>query len=240
MFPCNKQQKLCREADMWHERSIMEIYSPKQRHDGKVTQISNTLSNLSQQATRRNVAPAERWLSALVGGALAGYGIARRGWSGTALVALGSELLYRGISGHSFIYQMLGRNTAEQQFSLSNILLLSRGPQACAQRSLTINRSPEELYTFWRKLENAPRFIPNVISVTQTGTQTSHWVASGPRNHTYEWDAELITDEPWRCIAWRTIGKPLVASAGSVHFTLAPGGRGTVVTLGLDNVNFKG
>jgi uncharacterized membrane protein len=44
-----------------------------------------------------------------------------------------------------------------------------------------------------------------------------------------EWDAEIITEEPNRLIGWRSLEGSEVATAGSVHFTPAPGGRGTEV-----------
>src|SRR2546430_110214 len=43
------------------------------------------------------------------------------------------------------------------------------------------------------------------------------------------WDAEIINEEPNRLIAWRSLEGSQVSTAGSVHFTPAPGDRGTEV-----------
>jgi uncharacterized membrane protein len=44
-----------------------------------------------------------------------------------------------------------------------------------------------------------------------------------------EWDAAVLNDKPHEVIAWRSLEGSTVDSAGSVHFTRAPGGRGTEV-----------
>jgi uncharacterized membrane protein len=42
-----------------------------------------------------------------------------------------------------------------------------------------------------------------------------------------EWDAEVITERENELIGWRSLPGSQVATAGSVHFRPAPGGRGT-------------
>jgi len=94
--------------------------------------------------------------------------------------------------------------------------------------SFTIMKSPEELYRFWRDLSNLPRFMRNVRSV-DSDSPRSHWVVGGPGDRTWEWDAEIVRDEPGRVISWRTIGDADVRHSGVVTFRPATGGRGTVV-----------
>jgi uncharacterized membrane protein len=209
-------------------------YSPEKKSDGEQKTMKQSLSKMTEQVMQINVTAGERWLSALGGGALAFFGTRRRDWMGITLIGLGSALAYRAISGHSFLYQILHRDTLGQRHSLLELPLFKQSERACVQRSMTINGTPEELYTFWRRLENAPRFIPGVLSVTQISPKASHWRAAGPRDKIYEWNAELTTDEPGKCIAWQMHGESPLASGGSVKFTPAPGSRGTIVTLGLD------
>ncbi len=59
-----------------------------------------------------NVGETERWASALIGGALALYGLTRGTFAGLGLALLGGPLLYRGLTGHCDLYQALGMNTA--------------------------------------------------------------------------------------------------------------------------------
>ena len=44
------------------------------------------------------------------------------------------------------------------------------------EKSVTVNRSPEEVYRFWRSFQNLPRFMNHLESVTDLGNNRSHWV----------------------------------------------------------------
>jgi uncharacterized membrane protein len=101
------------------------------------------------------------------------------------------------------------------------------------RRSITVGRPVEEVYEFWRDLENLPRFMRNLVSVEVTGDRTSHWVARAPGGKTVEWDAETVEDVPNELIAWRSLEGADVYNEGSVRFQPAPGGRGTEVRVEL-------
>jgi uncharacterized membrane protein len=96
-------------------------------------------------------------------------------------------------------------------------------------QSVWINRSPEELYRFWRDFQNLPRFMKHFESVRETSDRRSHWVAKAPAGTRVEWDAEITEDRPNELIAWRSLEGSDVDSVGSVRFERAPGGRGTIV-----------
>lgn len=55
----------------------------------------------------------------------------------------------------------------------------------------------------------------------------------GPLGVRAEWDAEVITERENELIGWRSVGDSEVDTAGSVHFTKVPGGRGTEVRVSL-------
>jgi uncharacterized membrane protein len=55
-----------------------------------------------------NVGTGERWASAVVGGALALSGLARRSMGGGVAAALGAGLLWRGLGGRCPVYAALG------------------------------------------------------------------------------------------------------------------------------------
>ncbi len=73
-------------------------------------------------------------------------------------------------------------------------------------------------------------------SVTVKDLTHSRWVANAPAGRTVAWDAEIINDKENELIAWRSVGNADIDNAGSVHFTPAPGGRGTVVKVVLEYV----
>lgn len=95
--------------------------------------------------------------------------------------------------------------------------------------SALVQASADDLYTMWRDIESIPLWQEQIREVVQTGPRTSHWVmTSGDK--TIEWDSEILSDEPGKRIAWRSIGGDS-DNAGEVVFEAAPGGRGTMVTV---------
>ncbi|MGH7299574.1 MAG: SRPBCC family protein [Candidatus Rokuibacteriota bacterium] len=106
---------------------------------------------------------------------------------------------------------------------------LAGGQGSHVERTVTILRSPAELYAEWRDLERLPELMPHLASVTLLGGTRSRWVVRGPGGTRPAWEAEIVGDEPGRLIAWRSVGEGDVENAGSVRFTPAPGDRGTEV-----------
>jgi uncharacterized membrane protein len=102
------------------------------------------------------------------------------------------------------------------------------------KRSITIGKSPEEVYAFWHDFENLPQFMRHLESVTVTGEGRSHWKTKAPGGMSVEWDAETTEDVPNERIAWRSVEGADVYNAGSVEFVAAPGDRGTEVRVMLE------
>jgi uncharacterized membrane protein len=111
---------------------------------------------------------------------------------------------------------------------------LSSGNQGVhAKASCIVNRTPDEVYRFWRDFENLPRFMKHLDSVQDLGDGRSHWVAKGPAGTTVEWDATIIADVPGEVITWRSLDEADVDNAGAVRFEAAPGNRGTIVKVNI-------
>jgi len=97
------------------------------------------------------------------------------------------------------------------------------------ETSIAIDKSPAELYAFWRDFKNLPLFMNNLESVTESDHWHSHWVAKGIGAARVEWDAEIYNEIENELIAWRSLENADVVNAGSVRFQKAPTGRGTYV-----------
>lgn len=164
----------------------------------------------------RNITDGERWGSMAAGMAMALYGVSRRSAPGLVVAGLGALLLRRGVSGHCDIYAMLGRNTAESGTDTRQALSGSRG--VLVEEAVTIERSADELYRFWRRLENLPRFMRHLESVERVTDTLSRWTAIAPGGMAVEWNAEIINEVPGRVIGWRSLEGADVVSAGSVNF----------------------
>lgn len=96
------------------------------------------------------------------------------------------------------------------------------------RKSITVNRSPEEVYRFWHDFTNLPRFMRHLESVEVLGDGRSRWRAKAPAGASVSWEAVTTEDRPGEVIAWRSVGGD-VENAGRVRFQPAPGGRGTVI-----------
>lgn len=186
-----------------------------------------------------NVSEMERWASAIGGGALAVYGLSRvlsGGTLGGAVLALvGGALVYRGTTGHCNMYEALGINTARAEGAGNPVVSVSPTRGIKVEKSVTIMKSPEDLFRFWRRFENLPRFMNHLESVTTTSGGRSHWVARAPAGTTVQWDAEVYNEKENELIAWRSLDGADVDNAGSVRFEPTAGGGTTVsVTLRYD------
>jgi uncharacterized membrane protein len=98
-------------------------------------------------------------------------------------------------------------------------------------RTVSINRSRQELYDFWRDFRNLPLFMENIESVTILDGNRSHWVVRGPAKSDFEWDSVITEDVPGEVIAWASTEGARVENSGRVEFRDSPNGRGTLVTV---------
>ncbi|MEK6283764.1 MAG: SRPBCC family protein [Acidobacteriota bacterium] len=190
----------------------------------------NESNNGATKGGGANVGKIERIASAIGGGALIGYALKSRSKGGIALGLLGAGLLYRGATGQCEAYRAFGIDTA----NLATEDAAGVARDVHIEKSITINRSPAELYKFWRDFENLPRFMENLESVTKLDEQRSHWVATGPGGKQIEWDAEIYNEKEGELIAWRSLAGSDITNAGSVHFEPAPDGRGTYLKVTLN------
>jgi len=185
--------------------------------------------------SRTNVGRPERVLSAVGGGALALFALARRSPLSLALAPVGGYLLYRGATAHCAVYDALGISTATTaSLGRSPVASVGHGQGIRVEKTVTIEKSPEELYSFWRNFENLPRIMNHLEAVRTLDGKRSHWVAKAPLGTSVEWDAEIINEEANELIGWRSLEGATVPNAGSVRFRPAPGGRGTEVTVNLE------
>ncbi len=102
---------------------------------------------------------------------------------------------------------------------------------AYLEAAVITQKTPEECYAFWRDLSNLPKFMRSVESVTPADGLRLHWRLRGPLRSSWEWDAQITTDRPGECIAWKSVEGAEIQQAGMVSFGPATGQRGTFVRL---------
>ncbi|MBB5376457.1 putative membrane protein [Deinococcus metalli] len=181
-----------------------------------------TTHDQARRDSPQNSSPADRLLFGGLAVGLIALSVRQRGSVGVFLGAGGALLLAGAAMGEGLGPALTHvRRTEDDHIRV--------------QKAITIGMSADDLYSFWRHLENLPRFMQHLDSVTtQDGDgRRSHWVARAPAGTHVAWDAEITADEPGRRIAWRSLAGATVPNEGEVEFRPAPQGRGTELHVSL-------
>jgi uncharacterized membrane protein len=172
---------------------------------------------------------AEKWLALGTGALLLLVGASRRSAIGTCFAVSSAPLLYRGLTGR-WPHVLIGDGQPDSK-DTKNALGGERGRHV--RESVRLELPLADVYRFWRRLENLPRFMTHLSRVTEGSDGRSHWVASGPAGLAVEWDAEIVDEIDNKVLGWRSLPGSDVVTAGSVNFETARGGRGTQVSVHL-------
>lgn len=165
-----------------------------------------------------NVGNKERLLSAALGGYLLFNGLAKKQESSLPKAIAGAYLLFRSISGHCVLYSTVGKSRLPNPSKTINI-----------RTKLVVNRPRNEVYAFWRKLENLPLFMTHLDSVEKIDEKYSYWRAKLPIQ--LEWKAEIVKERENSFIGWSSTEEATIRNAGKVEFIDALGGKGTEINV---------
>lgn len=167
-----------------------------------------------------NVGQTERMVSVGLGAFLLSSGLGtltKHPIKGLLRTLVGGALLYRGVSGHCPVYASMGKTKGVDHTQAVNI-----------RTGLIVNKPKDEVYAFWRKLENLPLFMKHLSSVTEIDEKHSHWEAEVPGGiGKVKWNAEIVKEEEGEMIGWQSIPNATINNAGKVTFKEALGGGGT-------------
>lgn len=157
-----------------------------------------------------NTKDQQRMMTAAAGGTLALLGLRKRGLSGLLLAAAGGYLVYRAANGTDIVSQVTGNSTSSKPIFV--------------EHSIVIDRPAQQVYEYWRKLENLPHIMSHLESVTVLDERRSRWVAKAPLGTHVEWEAEIVNDKAGERIGWHSLPGATVDNAGSVQFESMPNG----------------
>lgn len=158
-----------------------------------------------------NVGQQQRVISGAAGGLLALLGARKRGPLGLLMAAAGGYLVYRAATGNDPVMQATGGGTTSSK-------------PIFVEHSVVIDRPAQQVYDYWRKLENLPHVMSHLESVTALDDRRSRWVAKAPLGTHVEWEAEIVNDKPGERIGWHSLPGATVDNAGSVQFESLSGG----------------
>ena len=183
------------------------------------TKVNETLrGSIIEPGDHENVNTTERFISIAAGTFIMYKGISqllRHPFIGLQEAALGSILLYRGATGFCPVYNKLGKDTTD----ISAIRITER---------FIVNRPREEVYAFWRNLENLPRFMKHLDSVKEIDDKYSYWKANLPGEVIkLTWNAQITREEENSYIGWQSVEGSMIDNAGKVEFSDAINATGT-------------
>ena len=166
-------------------------------------------------------------LAYLAGGSyLVWNGLRRHNASGYAIAAAGGKLL---LNGTRSVHDPDDIPVARDRYSHR----MPYGEGFKIRTSIVINKPPQQLYRFWRDLENLPCFMTHLESVKRLDGTHSQWNANVFGAGKLAWEAEITADRPNEMIGWRSLKNATVHHAGSVRFEPARRGRATRLTVAL-------
>jgi uncharacterized membrane protein len=153
----------------------------------------------------KNVGQAERILSAAAGGYLL-YKSLTGQKKGIDVLAAG-YLLFRGATGYCPAYGALKMDRNNSQGNIN------------VRSFITTNKPVNEVYNFWRKLDNLPNFMKHLESVTVLDEKHHMWKAKIPGDlGTIDWKSEIISEVQDEYIAWKSVPGSQIENAGTVEF----------------------
>ena len=188
------------------------------------------MEHIAGHSSEISVGDAESVLALGAGAALLLLGTSRRSVVGSCVALASVPFFYRGVTGRWPDADIRSAPRDDTRVALAG----SGGVHV--RESVRVEAPVDEIYRFWRRLENLPRFMKHVTEVRETSDRTSHWVAEAPGGLVAAWDAEIINDEPGRLIAWRSIGNPDIDNSGSVRFVEVPDIDATEVSVTIDYI----
>ena len=142
-----------------------------------------------------------------------------------AMVAAGLALLAVAVAPNTRNARKRYRDSDDAPKRLSGA---DSGGLTVVGKTVLISRPKADLYEFWRKFENLPKFMENIRSVEVNGKRST-WTIAAPAGQTVQAEVELVDDVPNERLAWKSTPDSQIATRGSVTFRDAPAGRGTYV-----------
>ena len=90
--------------------------------------------------------------------------------------------------------------------------------QRAVTASVTIRRSVDDVFSFYRNFGNLPSFFGDVVAVEPLGRATSRWTIQGPLGIQVNWTIRVTEDRTNELIRYETAASPGLRTYWEIHF----------------------
>ena len=155
----------------------------------------------------KNVGTQERFLS-IFGGAYLLFDTVANKKTNLMQTMVGAYLLLRGVTGFCLVYDRLGKKAVD-----------FRAPNVNIRTSMIVDRPRDQVYAFWRRLENLPRFMEHLKKVEVLDQVRSEWTAALAGDvGALSWKSEIVKDDPGATLSWHSLPGSSIENAGKITF----------------------
>lgn len=158
---------------------------------------------------KTNWSPTTRLLATAAGGTLAVYGAKRRGLIGSGLSLLGAAVATRALTNLE-ARKLVGIDGTVSGFTI--------------EKTMNIEASVDEVFTYWSHPENFPEFMTHVREVKRIGEGLYRWTVGGPAGVLFEWDAQITELNFNKILAWKSVPGAVIRQKGVTRFNTNPDG----------------
>jgi uncharacterized membrane protein len=99
---------------------------------------------------------------------------------------------------------------------------ISGSNQNSIEAAVTIMRSVDEVFAFYRDFGNLPGFLGDVMAIEPTGPTTSRWTIEGPFGIHTHWTIEVIEERKNELIRYETVASPRTRTSWEIYFKPGP------------------
>lgn len=185
-------------------RGVVDIIERLEVHEtsGDVPALQGAGST-ARSRREANWSPAARTLIGATGTGLLAWGATRRDVLGTGAGLAGLALLIRSAVNEPTV----------------RIAGVGAGTRAVdIQKSIHVEAAVEEVFDFFSRLENFPRFMSHVREVVRQDWNRWRWTVSGPAGIPVSWEAVVTDQIPNELIAWQSVEGSSIRNSGRVRF----------------------
>jgi uncharacterized membrane protein len=197
---------------------VMEATSKLRKREGKDPEAHELTENVAAEDTPRTSFVRKAWAPALCTAATAGLA-----WAGLK----NRDKLGSALSTALFLRDLSRREEASSTETEAE----TAGGAVEIRKTLYVNAPVDRVFELWSDFEGFPRFMNNVMEVTDLGQGRSRWVVKGPAGTRVQWNAETTRVEPGKLLSWQSEPGAVIENSGTVRFDRI--GEGTRVDIHL-------